>query len=293
MNTIPITVLLHNSPIGRSYLGMLNHLGYRPEKIVLLVYPNHPGTGKPMGGWIPIHSVKMKYLALTQDNSLNYWPRNIKNNHPEFYESITKTVSATLDIPLPLYDHLTQPPLWEQYAERIIPLYVKGLKDPELAKALEEDAGKRTVLYTGGGIVPREVLEIKGLKMIHIHPGFLPDVKGSDGLLWSTLIRGRPGASCFYMEPGIDTGAIISREEFSTLIFEKRWMKSIDLKLLYRAVFSFVDPMIRAKLLEKVIIHNNRLDSLDSFQQDLEQGVTYYYMHPVLQNHTMSKLFSR
>lgn len=293
MKTIPITILLHNSPIGRAYLGMLNHLGYRAEKIILMVYPDHPGTGKTIGGWIPVYSLKMKYLALAQDNSLNYWARNIRHNYPNLYESLTRTVSRTLDVPLSLYDDLIQPPAWDQYAENVIPLFIKNLKDPELVKVLQDEAGKRAILYTGGGIVPREVLDIDGLKVVHIHPGYLPDVKGSDGVLWSTQIRGRPGASCFYMEPGLDTGAIIDRAEFNPLIFEKKWLDEIDLKIMYRAIFSFVDPMIRAKLLERVLKKSICLDSMEAHQQDPEQGVTYYFMHPVLQIHTMRKMFQR
>ena len=58
-------------------------------------------------------------------------------------------------------------------------------------------------------------------KFIHIHPGYLPFVKGLDGTLWSYIIRSKFGVTSFEMNQGIDTGNIIMREELeqNVLIF--------------------------------------------------------------------------
>ena len=69
------------------------------------------------------------------------------------------------------------------------------------------------------GILPPSLLALPGVKFIHVHPGFLPYVRGSDGLLWSALIRNKPGVSVFYMDPEIDGGKIISAGEISPLTF--------------------------------------------------------------------------
>jgi methionyl-tRNA formyltransferase len=70
------------------------------------------------------------------------------------------------------------------------------------------------MLYTSGGRVPGDLLSTSPSRMIHIHPGVVPYVRGSDCLFWSVLTRGRPGMSCFYMNAGIDTGDIIHTREF-------------------------------------------------------------------------------
>ena len=52
-------------------------------------------------------------------------------------------------------------------------------------------------LFTGGGIMPESFFNIKNTQFIHIHPGYLPDIRGADCLLWSTMLAGCPSATSF------------------------------------------------------------------------------------------------
>lgn len=45
------------------------------------------------------------------------------------------------------------------------------------------------ILFTGGGILPEQVLMLPQLKFLHVHPGFLPAIRGADCALWSTTVR--------------------------------------------------------------------------------------------------------
>lgn len=59
------------------------------------------------------------------------------------------------------------------------------------------------------GIVPDHLLAIVYKNPIHIHPGFLPDVRWADCVLWSQLLANRPSTTAFYLAPGIIIGDLL------------------------------------------------------------------------------------
>ena len=85
---------------------------------------------------------------------------------------------------------------------------------------------------------------VEHLKFLHIHPGFLPNIRGADCALWSSLLTGHTSATCFYMSPGIDTGDIIRPCWLPSLSFAVD-TRDIDLQSMYRILYGFLDPRIR------------------------------------------------
>ena len=146
------------------------------------------------------------------------------------------------------------------------------------------------ILYTGGGMVPPSLLSISETRFIHIHPGFLPDIKGADCTLWSSMIFKRASASCFYMSPGIDTGDIINPYWLPSLSFNTN-IKNIDRQSIYRAVYGFLDPWVRAFALRNIIFSNNNYEALASIPQSEEDGATFHFMHQRLRNASFEILF--
>ncbi len=65
-----LTVLVHEGPIARTYLEALRSAGMRPARIVLMVDGRDPGTGKPLGRWLP-SSWRLKHAARVQDIRFN------------------------------------------------------------------------------------------------------------------------------------------------------------------------------------------------------------------------------
>ena len=157
----------------------------------------------------------------------------------------------------------------EAFTDRLERLRVSGLKDPALTEALSGHSGRgpTAVLFTGGGILRENLLELPGVRFLHIHPGFLPHVRGADGLLWSSLVRGRPGA-------------LVGAEEFPRITFPRSLTDSLDDAMLYRALFSFYDPILRAKMLTNVLRAGADLLNLPAEPQDTRVGVTYHFMSP-------------
>ena len=152
---------------------------------------------------------------------------------------------------------------------------------------LEELAGG--ILYTSG-VIPAELLDLRHLKFLHIHPGFLPDIRGADCALWSLLLAGHTSATCFYLSPGIDTGDIICPHWLPKLSFYVN-ETGIELQSTYRIVYSFLDPWVRAFVLRDITINNQKFDALASTPQLEKDGITFHFMHQRLQDSIFRKLF--
>lgn len=289
MKTLPLTVLVYEGPSARSYLLAMKQQGLRPKKILLMVMSHHPSTGKPIGRFLP-GGMRRTFASKMQEVSLNYWPREIAKKHPELANGIAHGLNEVMDGGSDLVPKLTGQFAWDDFADEVDTVLVKDLKDPVLVEKLRKTV-KGAVLYTGGGLVPRSLLELDGIRFLHVHPGYLPDVRGADCLLWSVLLRGRPGASCFYMAPGIDVGHIIAARDFPALSIALGAARP-DNDTLYRAIFSFYDPMLRAALfVQDVLPLGDDLMDLPSTPQDESVGVTYHFLHPRMKNAGLARVF--
>lgn len=291
MSVVPITVLFYEGPNARAYLATFRSLGLKPQKIVQLVAAKDIATKKPVGKWLP-RAMRTSYAANIQRSKIHYWPNQLRRSATGLIEQAVGEVAAKFAFARPVIDDANALAPLAAYSDRVETLLIDSLGDRVLhAYLAQEPPG--AVLFTGGGIVPRSLLSLPHLRFLHIHPGFLPDIRGADCTLWSTLIAGRPSASCFYMSPGIDTGDVIAR----------RWLPAIaldgppdthDVQTVYRAVYSFVDPWVRAFVL-RVLLQAKPADFcvLNSFRQDLDEGQTYHFMHSRLKAAAFEKLFHR
>ncbi|MSV45646.1 MAG: hypothetical protein F2915_01625, partial [Actinobacteria bacterium] len=168
---------------------------------------------------------------------------------------------------------------------------VSGYRDPALRDAIAA-SGAELLLFTGGGIMPAEILELPGLRVIHVHTGFLPDVRGADVLLWSLMVRGRPGVSAFLMTPRLDDGDLLGATELAPLSIPLPASERPDDDTLYRSLFSFIDPLIRAEfVVSQVFEPASDFAALPSTPQDLSVGVTFHFMAPQLRSAALAQLF--
>lgn len=264
------------------------HAGLRPSRVVLLTLQGRSRTRKAFIRWMPT-PLRVSYLRAKHDLSMNYWPRRILRRHPQLVSAISAGLAPHLGNARSLIDEMYDGFRYEAYADHVQPLLVSGLSDDRLPRALT--SGDPAVLYTGGGIVPRALLETTGLRFLHVHPGYLPDVRGADGMLWSLLLDRALGFSCFYMAPGIDLGDVIARHRFAAPD-----MRSIaprpDDATLYRALFSFLDPLLRAYVLVDLVLAScSDPAALPATRQPHDIGVSYHFMHPTLRHAALGLLF--
>lgn len=288
MRVVELTVLVHEGPIARAYLEALRCAGMRPARILLMVYARDPATGKPIGRWLP-SSWRLKHAARVQDLRFNYWSRALRRTQPQLFEAITNTTAELLTLPKEIYEGMLSHRHWSEYGDEFDQIMVSNVNDAAVTQALARNA-PTAVLYTGGGILRDKILSHSDLRFIHLHPGLVPHVRGADGLLWSTLVRRRSAVSCFYMTRGLDTGDVIDTQEFSPVCFEPAGDLPDDATL-YRALYAYVDPLLRAALLMRVLHSAGDLRNLPTCAQNTEAGVTYHFMHPAVRCMALRQIF--
>lgn len=69
------------------------------------------------------------------------------------------------------------------------------------------------LIYTGGGVLRRPLIEAPRLGVLNAHAALLPEVRGMSGPEWSLLLGIPLGVTVMFMDTGIDTGPILLRRE--------------------------------------------------------------------------------
>jgi methionyl-tRNA formyltransferase len=70
------------------------------------------------------------------------------------------------------------------------------------------------IIFTGGNILRKHLLEVPRLGVLNVHLGMLPEVRGMSTPEWSLLNHVPVGVTVHYVDAGIDTGPILQRCEF-------------------------------------------------------------------------------
>ena len=285
---IPLTVLFYEGPIARAYLETIRSLGFRPQKIIELVAAKDVSTKKPVGKWLP-NDIRVPYAAYIQRSKISYWPKQLLKTEAGFINGILDEVGSKFGFSRVTIDRAHSISPLSDYSDSVESILMESLSDSGLHHYLSlEPTG--VILYTGGGIVPANLLNIQHLKFLHIHPGYLPDIRGADCALWSSLLTGHTSATCFFMSAGIDTGDIISPHWLPKLAFDVG-AREKGLSTLYRAVYGFIDPWIRAYVLRALVSKHQRFDDLEATVQKDGDGVTFHFMHERLKRAACQRLF--
>lgn len=279
MKKIDLTVVAFDSNIVRAYLTYMKSNGIMPSKIIALKMDKRINTKTKRIINIFLGNELSTRILLT----IRRLRKNLK------YRKISELLLNGCEL-IPDFAGQFN---YSEYADSVEEIHIDHINDDKLYNYLSGQDCK-TFLFTGGGILRDKILGINAAKFIHIHPGIVPDVKGSDGFFWSFLLRGKAGASGFYMNVGIDTGDIIIQHEFDIPVFRKKLL-DYSYDDIYRSILLYLDPIIRAKLLVKLLelyARNGSFSALPVTKQDPEGGRTYYFMHKRLRNRVINKLIA-
>lgn len=123
-------------------------------------------------------------------------------------------------------------------------------------------------IFSGRGIL-KETFEA-GKKLIHSHPGKIPKYRGSTCPYYSALAGDGWHCTSFIMRPEVDKGEVITGREFPLP------KARVDATRIY-------DPYSRAEVIIDVVRQLAETGKLETTQQDLSKGITYYIIHPVLE----------
>jgi len=273
---LPIDILFYEGPIARAYLEMLYSIRCKPRKIIHLIEKRDLVTKKTVGSFLPSF-LRYKYAANIQSQKIHHWPQYLFRTQKKLCLKVFEQLQQALKIKQSdLLGAVKLKPL-DKYSNNIVKLPIDSLKDPNLLSAITEQ-NSSMYLFTGGGIMPEGFFNIKDTQFIHIHPGYLPDIRGVDGLLWSTMLTNYPSATCFFMNSGIDTGDIVNAV-FLPKITLPKMASQLDNKMIYRLLYSFVDPWIRSVVLRDTLKSTNYLKNITTTHQTIDEGNTFYFMH--------------
>ncbi|MGJ8663560.1 MAG: hypothetical protein ACSHWU_07915 [Marinicella sp.] len=283
--TLPICVLFSEGPIARAYLETIKALGFKVKKIIRLVSSIDLISKKPVGGLLP-KSMKINYAANKQYKQMFYWSNHYLKTTADVVGVIQDQVHKQFEYEFKTLNDGVKNIDLNEYSEVVETLFVTGLKDPVLEQNLMSQDDD-LFLYTGGGIVPDQLLALKNKRMIHIHPGFLPEIRGADCVLWSQLLTQKLSASAFIMAPGIDVGDIILPCWLPDVAL--KFPQNIDSRVKYRLIYGFLDPWVRAYVLKQLIYSTHALDNFDVIPQDENEGMTYHFMHETTKQQVFEK----
>ena len=122
----------------------------------------------------------------------------------------------------------------------------------------------------------------------HIHPGYLPEIRGADGSLHSIRLNNEFGCTFFRLHEKIDDGPIFFREKVTASNFKLKKINNFSDKDYYRFWFSFIDPALRASLLNKILDQDfNKLIALNDV--NIKNSSYYTFMN----KEELKKLFNK
>lgn len=288
---LPITVLFWEGPIARAYLATIHSMGFEPKKIIHLVASHEIVTKRPVGKLFP-ETLRKKNAAIIQKQRIHYWPKKIAKYQPELKKTIANSIIEDYQFSQDILDNANELQPLTYFCSNVETLLIKNLRDTLLTERLKQ-LPESTLLYTGGGMVPKQLLDISNIKLIHIHPGFLPRLRGADCTLWSVLMYDTTSASCFFMDDDIDIGNIILASWLPQTSFKISHNK-YDSKTLYRSIYSFFDPWVRSFVLRQVIkkYSGTNFYAISTTKQVKDSGTTLHFMHNKIKDVVMDKLFS-
>lgn len=260
LRTIPVGMVGIDNNSMKAYLAIMAKYGIRPRTIIYLK--------TQMGG------VKFNLLKSILGERLSKHLYMIKKYYKlRAYKKFSRFFSNELNVGKLFFS----PPDYAKSCQFYCEIETNDINDPRVAEALR-NSGEQVFIYGGGGIIKAGLFDLN-IKFLHTHPGYLPYVRGSHGIYWSLLVRGKFGCTTFYMNQGIDTGAIIKAKEYDVSTFT---MPAVDTVMADKLMFFYIDPLLRAMTLIDVLTEHDGFSNIDSCSQDNSLGEAFYSMHPKL-----------
>ncbi len=180
-----------------------------------------------------------------------------------------------------LFDNVT--PLAKQCEKNGIPfarMAANTINHPDVvAETLRMPA--EYIVYAGpGGAILAPDFFAGEKQFIHIHPGRLPEFRGSTPYYYELIMRGGMTATAMLMSPKIDEGSVIAAREFPA----PQRPEMIDTEL---------DPWMRAEILGEVAETLSATGHLPNASPQSGDAQTFFVIHTVLKTIAALKSVSR
>ena len=159
---------------------------------------------------------------------------------------------------------------------------VKDYTDHKAIEALQ-NARPDVVVFTGGGMIRKDMLDIPTIGTLNCHFGILPPYRGTDVVEWPLVERDRDheppqiGLTVHAMEQGLDTGPILFCQPLEirpddTFRSIRTRIEPTAVELMMKAIRQICDGSVRFT------------------EQALAEGRQYFVMHPRIKAYAEDKL---
>jgi len=137
------------------------------------------------------------------------------------------------------------------------------------------------ILFTGGGLLRQEILDIPSLGILNCHSGILPNFRGMDVVEWtaaeSSMASVGMGVSLHFMDKGVDTGSILMTQRLELQPDDS-----------FESIRERIDAMMVALMVNGVC--GLRDGDIQPAPQQIEEGKQYFIMHPRMRAYAERKL---
>ena len=144
---------------------------------------------------------------------------------------------------------------------------VKSKDSVSFLKAAKPDL----IIYTGGGIIRKSLIQIPRIGILNAHMGLLPRYRGMNVLEWSLFHGDQIGVTLHFIHEGVDTGPILLRRNIE--IEDSDTIASLRSKSLPISVEMFAEAISKLKA-----------GQIDKIEQRKDEGKQYFVMHDRLKN---------
>jgi folate-dependent phosphoribosylglycinamide formyltransferase PurN len=257
-------VILCPSPFSESSIVMtvqLARLGYVPVGVLTLPSFDLSTLLRKTGQWGSrevVHYARAKLLSRGRSDSLlrNPYLRPLLANGAESFRSL------------------------RQVAKRFgFPVVVCKNQNSSSAIVQLNEWSPDLIVFTGGNILRKPLLDVARLGVINLHLGLLPEVRGMSSPEWS-LLNGVPtGVTVHYIDAGVDTGSILGHFEFPNI----SECSSLD-DLRHRLIAFGVEK------LGEIVTALDRGTISAQPQSELNVDNQYFVMHEWLKNQATQRL---
>jgi len=131
------------------------------------------------------------------------------------------------------------------------------------------------IVYSGGGILRKDIINIPIHGVLNAHSGFLPKFRGMNVIEWSLLMGYLPQTTIHFIDKGIDTGKILYSESipYSNDLYTLRGNATVhNIELLTKVISDFFSYNKNSK------------------KQEIKEGKQYFIMTDLLKNEVINIL---
>ena len=267
LNLSEISLLFYENPISRAYL---NFLFEENIKIKNLIYLNNKSIlPKKFNAYVLFRKNNYHAFKFLRD-------KNIKKLISEFEEYF--------EMPKNFCEEMYK---FSKFRDNLNIIYPNSINvnSSEVKKIFSQNEFSNSFILNTGNQILKDVLKL-GVNFFHIHPGYLPEVRGADGTLNSILHHNYLGVTSFIMTEKIDYGFIIKREKYLCPKFNLLNYHNYNLKDIYRIWYSFFDPLLRVSHFKKLF----KLKEI-KINKNIETEKSYYYSF--LNKENLKKVFDK